>query len=359
MAASQPVFLPPKVSIIAVMMKNSRIQQEALLDNLKNDLKALKIDIEALSTSLLPSPVKSIQPPISPASSVGTIVQKPQPSRLGRLASALAQMSNKKSAKGANIANRWNRGRYKTEAMDEVHRRGSNDSNTSADSDMTLVGSEGQGGPGGNAGGFQEDSAGELLATLAPVIAALQHLGIKLRTHTEMLRGNGDYTSVKDSFLAACESVVTLLLELESPNGHVEGQPDSLADVGQDNLEMRSLMLEALKKKVKTEQHRLSTASFASPQRSPTHDPFAVHSASSPYGRSRKGGVGVTKSVPIKISAVGGGQAGEVAYRSFMANSQQSAWAINAVRLGSFQASALFTPSPVAVRRLVGDSGKG
>ncbi|TYJ55960.1 hypothetical protein B9479_003345 [Cryptococcus floricola] len=307
-------------------MKNPRIQEEALLDNLKNDLKVLKIDIEALSTSLLHSPVKAMQPPISPASSVVTIVQEPQPSRLGRLAFALAQMSNKKSARGATIANRWNRGGYKTEAMEEEHRRGSNVSNTSADSDMTLVGSEGQG---GNAGGFQEDSAGELLATLAPVIAALQHLGIKLRTHAELLRGNEDYTSVKDSFLAACESVVALLLKLESPNRHVEGQPDFLADVGQDNLEMRSLMLDALKKKVKTEQRRLSTSSFASPQRSPTHDPFAVHSVSSPYGRSRKGGVGATKSVPIKISAVGGEQAGEVAYRSFMANSQQSAWAIN------------------------------
>ncbi|WVQ72428.1 hypothetical protein IAR50_001980 [Cryptococcus sp. DSM 104548] len=354
-----------------------RIQQDVLMENFKNDLTHLKIDIQALTTSLLRSPLIIH----SPSSSVATVLHKPhqqqQPSsRLGRLGSALAQhMSSKKSSRTTNIANRWiwgdKMGPRGVEAAEEPpllnRRRSSDDSNTSADSDMTLVGNDGHVGiPAVNATSYsEEDSAGVLLAALAPVIAALQCLGVKLRTHVKSLQALEEYKSIRDAFLAACGSVLDLLMELKSlPKTPLKSpSAGSLVGGGQEgqDLEMRSLMLEALKKKVKSEQHQLSTVSLACPPKSPSHnDPFAFHSVSPPSSLGQPRRRSTTQSVPIKISAAaGGGQAGEITYRSFMADAQQSSWALNVVRLGSFQASALFTPSPVAVRRLVGDGGKG
>ena len=191
------------------------------------------------------------------------------------------------------------------------------------------------------------ETASDLLAILAPVVSSTQRLSARIRT---------DGLDPSD-FAQICKELLEVLRKCQRQDED---------DTDEHDLEMRDLLLEALIKKVQTELSAVESLSasapvsprrtdslnpFASPitptftvrpmtfsaagrsisEDSPlyplnTHSPFVLHSASlkSP-ARARP------------ISAPGG--------------TPQASWLRDVVRLGSYQASALFSPSPVAVHR--------
>lgn len=199
--------------------------------------------------------------------------------------------------------------------------------------------------------------AGELLVLLAPVISAIQRLGIKISSHVHALLP-AEFDALRDHYLEACNAMLSALTKLQSPQSYVKARRNPFLDTG-DGLEMRTLMLEVLIKKIKAEQARFR---FLSTTFTSSNNPFVVHAAASlqnPDQRPSERHASTVQSNSIKIiPAQVTPPNGEISSRSFIPSPQQSSWAMNIVRLGSFQASALFTPSPIAVRKLVEDAGK-
>lgn len=256
---------------------------------------------------------------------------------------------------------KWGWARYsKLDKSEETPlvRRESGDSGHSADSERTLVGVTLDYGE--DVCSVQDervdDPAGELLALLAPVISTLQRLGIKISSHVHILP-SAEYAGLKDHYLKACNAMLSLLNQLQSLYSSVKARRSSLVDT-EDGLEMRTLMLEALIKKIKAEQAQFRTLPTVPAS---SHNPFVVHAASlqKPDQRPSERRASTVQSNPIKITPAQVTLPNEeISNRSFIPNAQQSSWAMNIVRLGSFQASALFSPSPIAVRKLVRDTGK-
>ena len=204
---------------------------------------------------------------------------------------------------------------------DHLLRRGSDDS------DATLVEDVGQ-------------TAADLLAVMAPLVAGLQGLTPQLIA-LRPLPGE-----IKQAFEEACDKMLALL----------HGRRDELiaqskeggsGDMGE--MEMSILMLDALMRKVEAEQVTFKRAT--NPLALQSQNPFVLH-ATTISGRGRH-----SVSAPTRIAPIAGGPAqrdmGTGGFASFASASQSTSWAMNVHRLGSFQASALFTPSPVAVRKLV------
>ncbi|WVQ80642.1 hypothetical protein IAT38_002747 [Cryptococcus sp. DSM 104549] len=358
----------------------SKHVQAIQLEQVKIDLSDLSAEILSLSLTIL-SPVKHAPPPRSTSPSLSPSppsFSKPPapPTRFYRFTSTLksARQRSLKKTKG------WSWG-TKYDKMDEplLTRRGS------ADSDMTLVEREdaepGKKGiavsvdGGDSSGGY---SAGELLALLAPVVSTLQRLGIRFATLSAQM-AEDNLLPARAAFLDGCHQLSDLLASLRPPTLPPPNDRQSSVTTAMpvpsvcdpQEHEMCSLMLDALARKVQVEQDKLdklrgdgSYHSVASPTSS--RNPFVIHAAtpssttiSATANGTRRGSA---PSAPVKIGAPapgGPGMADGVSYRSFMAGSQQSTWATHVVRLGSFQASALFTPSPIAVRRMVGSGNRG
>jgi hypothetical protein len=126
------------------------------------------------------------------------------------------------------------------------------------------------------------------------------------------------------------------------------GSTDSSDDP--HDLEMKTLLLDALSKKIEQERPcTLATMKNSPPL--PDDNPLILHSSGvlSSERRSITPPIQPKQGVPI-VSGIGIGQVGM--YPSFsQATQQHQAGLSNVFRLGSFQNSMLFSPSPVAVRQ--------
>lgn len=330
----------------------------------RNELSNVDVDIARLNHTLL-SPIPS--PSIAPTQEYTLPIMPRHMSRFSKLASVFS-ISRKDSFKRANAKpnGKWGWARYNKPDKNEERplvRRESGDSGHSADSERTLVGLTVDCGENvcsvqGEEERVDDPVGGALLALLAPAISTLQRLGINIFSHVHALRP-AEYDVLRDHYVEACNAMLSLLNQLQSPQPSVKARKSSFIDT-EDGLEMRTLMLEALIKKIKAEQ-----AQFKSSPKVPTpsHNPFVVHAASlqNPDQRpsERRACASTVQSNPIKITPSQVTLTNEeISNRSFIPYPQQSSWAMNVVRLGSFQASALFTSSPIAVRKLVGDVGK-
>lgn len=326
----------------------------------RNELSNVDVEIACLNRTLF-SPIFS--PPI-------TLTQKYTPhmtpirtSRFSKLTSVLSiSREDPYKRENAKLGGKWGWGRYNRLDKNEetpLIRRESGVSGRSSDSDRTLVGATANCGE--NICLVQDewvhDPADELLVLLAPVISTIQRMGIKISSRVHALLP-AEYDVLRDHYLEACNAMLSALNKLQSPQSYVKARRSSFVDT-EDDLEMRTLILEALIKKIKAEQARfrfLPTTLISS------HNPFVVHAAASlqnPDQRPSGRRASTVQSNPITIvPAQVTLPNGEISSRSFIRSPQQSSWAMNIVRLGSFQASALFTPSPIAVRKPVEDAGK-
>ena len=252
-----------------------------------------------------------------------------------------------------------------------------------------------------------EDSAGYLLDLLAPLITGVQKLAPKIvQLSSESSFGIDQRLSsnpkVRDDFFALCAEISQVLESLIMKEG-----PDGLEIGHEHEREMRGLMLVALVKKVDTEvqsvRHPTLKASMpvndppilesmsqalklsapvtgpspASPTsssplltRPQTNNPFVLHSNSirrNAVSQNPSPGLGAiaegrkaSVSVPIGVSAGGARGAPPASpgsFSTFVGGAQSSLWATN-IRLASLQNSLLFSPSPIAVRRVVGHAAR-
>lgn len=170
----------------------------------------------------------------------------------------------------------------------------------------------------------QDDPASHLLAVLAPLVSGIQRLGPRTT-------GQNDVAGLFDE---VCKTLKALIVELK---GEESGGDEH-------DLEMRSLMLSALVKKVQAERHSIT---IASPLAAKSLNPFVFHATSLSNASIKP--IPFSKPIPV-IGKTGGALA---PYSSFAGGAPSSTWAMSVIRLGSFQNSMLFSPSPVAVRKLV------
>lgn len=294
-------------------MRNSRLSSNGLTLS-RQDLDKLKIDIAQAFDLLKPRPTLYLEHDV-PATDAFLLK-----SRFSRLTSQL-RFVRKRSAKSC------------IDTPDENQRlldarRGS------AQSDETLVESD--------------DTASDLLDVLGPLVATLQRLRARIALQSKV---------GQQSILTQAEEVCALLLRLIEDQQTTDHS--STVDKDDHDVEMRSLMLSALLKKVTFEQtsfQHLQTSSSpgtiplvlapraASTLLIPTPlNPLIFHQNS----LTRPLNLAQPRSIPIANQS----------YLGFAGNAQQSAWAANVIRLGSYQNSLLFSNSPVAVRRMVSTGG--
>lgn len=235
--------------------------------------------------------------------------------------------------------------------MDETRPLVSDDRRGSADSDATLVNSIE-----GSTDSHVEDTAGQLLDVLAPLISALQKLTPRFKN-----------IPIEEKLVQVHEQVCSKLVELlDDLTTHHQARDDSQDE---HDLEMTSLMLDALRKKVEQERsvslHRPSVAtqeveaeetmteanceakhpSTGLPLLPVSKNPFILHSTSIALSPSRRSSS--STSIPIGDKAV----PPPGTYSAYIGGAQQT-WARNVIRIGSYQNSMLFSPSPVAVQPL-------
>jgi len=212
----------------------------------------------------------------------------------------------------------------------------------SADSNQTLVEEQ------------DVDPASQMLTVLAPLVSGLQKLRLRIPAQTD---------EVMKQYEEVCGNLKVLIVELEGSKG-TEGD--------EHDLEMRSLMLSALLKKVQAERQAITTASqvqakhkanstttltTTSPSAPKFNNPFVLHATSVNLTRKYLAPtqrVSVSKTIPSIVGAAGP----PPPYSSFVGGAQSSTWAMNIIRLGSFQNSMLFSPSPIAVRKIVTGKAK-
>ena len=191
-----------------------------------------------------------------------------------------------------------------------------------------------------------DDPASYLLRILAPLVSSLQRIGQLIPSLG--LSGISDVVKLFDEVCDKLEQVITML----------QGKSEQCAiDSGEGvvhdhDLEMRTLMLSALLKKVQAER---PTISISSPLVPKSVNPFVLHATSlnlRPPNRAS-----TSKSIPL----TGSGRTPQPPppYSSLVTGAQSSVWTANVIRLGSFQNSALFSSSPVVVRKLIGGKASG
>ena len=221
----------------------------------------------------------------------------------------------------------------------ETKRRGS------ADSDQTLTNP------------VPEDLDG-LLQILAPLVSALQKAALRVSALPDAP------LDITINFEMACDKLLGLL-------GVVEMRVmDQAGAIDAHDLEMTALMIEALRNKVDVEKNKIAaiymqpevqeliddeqeeeeeeikvsqkdTESPAGPLVSQTNNPFILHSTSITLTSRRAATPG--RGIPISRPSSSN-------VSPFVGGAQQT-WARNIVRIGSFQNSALFSPSPIAVNK--------
>ncbi|ORY34103.1 hypothetical protein BCR39DRAFT_577889 [Naematelia encephala] len=174
-------------------------------------------------------------------------------------------------------------------------------------------------------------SSSFLLGILAPLVATLQRVTAKVANHT----GQGIKELAKEA-----EQIGSLLNDiLQDLQTQME-----IGDDDQHEEEMRSLLLSALGKKVEAETAKLQRV--ISPLSIQSENPFIVHATAQAFLSNRR-----QSSTPRKISSAQM-VTPTASYSAILGTSQQSAgWAMNLVRVGSFQQSMLFSGSPIAVQR--------
>lgn len=173
----------------------------------------------------------------------------------------------------------------------------------------------------------------ELLAILAPLISSLQRFGLSpdLESH------GADALELRLQYVDVCDEVRALLLDLQEQR-----------DNEQDELEMRSLLLVALLKKVHAEKakHRSPLACIDAT------DPFVLHRNSATRSSGSTGKMSVASraigGLPSKGSARG--SVDSVESEEYLQQSKAT-WQKHVHKIASFQNSALFSNSPVAVLR--------
>ena len=191
-----------------------------------------------------------------------------------------------------------------------------------------------------------DDPASYLLRVLAPLVSSVQRIGPRIGSLG--LSRVGDVVKLFDDICGKLEQVITKL----------QGESDQSAyEVGEGvmhdhDLEMRNLMLSALLKKVQAERSSITISSALAPK---SVDPFILHATSLHLRPKNR----VSTSVSIPLMGNGRGPRPSPPYSSFVTGAQSSIWTANVIRLGSFQNSALFSSSPVAVRKLIGGKASG
>jgi hypothetical protein len=195
------------------------------------------------------------------------------------------------------------------------------------------------------------DDATILLSLLAPLISRLQKLGRAIRDLDPDQVMGGTY----EKFRICSE-------KLEGKIEWYHQSTPSSAGVDPHDLEMKTLLLDALSKKIQQERiNTLLKPKIEPPlgQHTPNDNPLILHSTGvlSAERRSITPPVQPNRGIPIGTAintgmgiGIGnlGGQDGM--YPSFTHATQQIGLS-NVFRLGSFQNSFLFSPSPVAVRQ--------
>jgi hypothetical protein len=202
------------------------------------------------------------------------------------------------------------------------------------------------------------DSAGLLLGVLAPLVSTLQKLGLGLSA-VELEADD----KLSHSFEAVCGQLEGLLANLRE-------QEKGDRSASEDDFDMPALLLEALRKKVQAERDRLESPNSPTPTRSAplsapsltpsqSQNPFILRAPSLSRGSMTRSSLSKPITPAPSITAGSPAPAQGIAdppgfsYAGFVGGSQSN-WRVNNVfRLGSYQASMLFSPSPIAVRRLV------
>lgn len=213
------------------------------------------------------------------------------------------------------------------------------------------------------------DTASDLLSLLAPLVSSLQTLGLRLKDSESVEQ------EMIDDFRGCCTDLEDRINIYNTPI------PDQDAELNAHDLEMRTLLLDALGKKVIAERTSCPEAHVPAPLQAPSPlnasppstvsrtsstsgNPFVLHS--SDIIGSRRSSTPNPMPIPIGAGAgsgigIGGGTGmGRGThlgpYPSFADASHQTGLS-NVFRLGSFQNSLLFSPSPVAVRQPLPASG--
>lgn len=182
------------------------------------------------------------------------------------------------------------------------------------------------------------------LTLLAPLVATIQRLSPTVQLTSDQ--------ALRASFQDRCEELTDLIKELKKESISSAQSYGHIFDEGNDD--MRLLLLNALHKKITLEQSRCSVElpiqltqavnnNTLVSVKAIDKNPFILHSSS----LNRPNSYTPSSSKPIALPVLGT-QNGN--FSDFMGHSQQT-WRMNVHRLGSFQASALFSPSPIAVNK--------
>jgi DNA-binding ferritin-like protein len=301
-------------------------------------VRALLAEIRAVSETQVSLLKPTTTPPKPPAPSKQTAIaiqSKPPSATKNRFARFTAHFRH--------LCNKYRDNMYvKMEEGDDTSSDTLSTRRASGDSDKTLVG---------------DDTAGQLLELLAPIVSGIQRVAAQVKVAV----GTGEI-SVKKDFEEVCEEMLRLITGLKHGYEKTEDGHDG---------EMRGLMLEALSKKVSAElatvrARKAGPTSATSPPNKPSssplalvaENPFIVHASSlnttqNPmfHPSTRR-----ASSEPKRIPAADTEQTMPPgSFSAFTGTAQASVWGLNNIfRLGSYQSTMLFSPSPIAVRRNTG-----
>ena len=186
----------------------------------------------------------------------------------------------------------------------------------------------------------KDEPSSNMLSILAPLVSGIQ----KLRPQIDSVHPRPPHLSQR--FTEICVLLENLLNVLKEQS-YQEGADDH-------ELEMRSLMLSALSRKIMIERQAIDIPQTISPFTPRSLNPFILHASSltpSPLTQLKSSkGASTSRAIPAFGSKI---NTAAQPYSSFIGGAQSSLWTTNVIRLGSFQNSLLFSPSPVAVDRLL------
>ncbi|WWC70293.1 uncharacterized protein I206_104243 [Kwoniella pini CBS 10737] len=292
----------------------SRIQENQILI----ELEQLSYEVLLTSKRLL-EPIQTIENQ-SP-NSKSSFISCDNRSKFSRLLSLLPKNTLTRRKKYDNIDEK--------ELLITSFRRNSNDSNKTLYIDSEII-----------------------LKEISPLIRKLQ----KINSSLYIQRYSTNKEEEIHLFKKICEEIIKLLDSLKFntimnrfDNDDDDDEEDDDAD------EMRNLLISTLKKKIQNEINQLnsiySLSSFNSfNNQNQNQNPFIIHSTSISNLKSQKNR---RESQSIKIH-----KTPDISSCSFSDNSDQkylqssSNWAQNLIKIGSYQASLLFTNSPIIIRKL-------